>query len=93
MAHDFESDALDSILNDLDKMEGKEVCESCGKPVDDSEEVSPGVDKVEAGKPDVHGMKVTIEPMTPEQAKDKIKELTSKENDKEDEDSDLPFML
>lgn len=83
----MEDDALNSILGDLDGVEGREVCQACGKPMD---EAKPDEDhKIE--EPEVKGgMKITIEPMDAMKAKEELSKATNADMD---DDKGMPLML
>jgi hypothetical protein len=81
----MEDDALNSILGDLDGVEGREVCQACGKPMGDE------APKPEDGK-SAGGVEITIKPMDADAAKDKMLDLKDLHDDPMDDDS-APLML
>lgn len=86
---DHEEEAMNSILGDLDGVEGREVCQMCGKPMDEmpggKEEKDHPIEDNPKG-----GMKITIEPISAEKAKEELSKVTDSE---EDHDDFSPLML
>ena len=86
---DMEDEAMNSILGDLDGVEGREVCAACGQP-------KMGDDLEKAGKEAAGGMKITIEPMSAEEAKDKTEDMMDMKNLKDEDmedDGGMPVIL
>jgi hypothetical protein len=94
MHDNMEDDALNSILGDLDGVEGREVCQSCGKPMDempgDEDEKDHPIEDPKLADSVNGGMKITVEPMTAEKAKEALSKVT---DDEEDHDDFSPLML
>lgn len=84
--HDMEDEAMNAILGDLDGVEGREVCSKCGSS---PEKMGDDLDK--AGK-EAGGMKITIEPMSADKAKDEMDMSNLKDEDMDD-DGGMPVIL
>jgi GTP-sensing pleiotropic transcriptional regulator CodY len=89
---DREEEALNSILNDIDGVEGRQVCSECGREVGGDEKLKEKDDNP-LEEPGVKGgMKITIEPMTAEKAKEELSKVTDSPTD-EEEDEGMPLIL
>lgn len=84
---DLEEQAMQGILGDLDGVEGREVCQACGKPLD--EEAPMNDEKEPMGK--VEGVEVSIKPLASDEAKPlDLKDLKDEEPEHDD---GMPLIL